>query len=110
MGGEPIPEGFRHSIKTSVDMAEAELDAAGIGRVHIAGNSLGGWFAIELARRGRALSTVAISPGGGWERGSAEEARLIRTFQQMGRLVRLGGPFASVLGHIGLARRTAPRS
>jgi pimeloyl-ACP methyl ester carboxylesterase len=109
MGGDRIPAGFQHSIASSVDMAEAELDAAGIGRVHIAGNSLGGWFAIELARRGRALSTVAISPGGGWERGSVEEQRLIRTFHQMGRLVRLGGPFASILGHIGLARRFALR-
>jgi pimeloyl-ACP methyl ester carboxylesterase len=109
MGGEPIPPGFRHSIAASVDMAEAELDASGIDRVHIAGNSLGGWFAIELARRGRALSTVAISPGGGWERGSAEERLLLRTFKQMGRLVRLGGPIAPILGHLGLARRLALR-
>jgi pimeloyl-ACP methyl ester carboxylesterase len=108
-GGEPIPAGFRHSIAASVDMAEAELDASGIGRVHIAGNSLGGWFALELARRGRALSTVAISPGGGWERGSDEEQRLLRTFKQVGRLVRIGGPLAPLLGHIGLARRVALR-
>jgi pimeloyl-ACP methyl ester carboxylesterase len=108
-GGEPIPAGFRHSIAASVDMAEAELDASGIGRVHIAGNSLGGWFALELARRGRALSTVAISPGGGWERGTVEEQRLIRTFKQVGRLVRIGGPLAPVLGHIGIARRVALR-
>ena len=109
MGGEAIPPGFRHSIAASVDMAEAELDASGIGRVHIAGNSLGGWFALELARRGRALSTVAISPGGGWERGSAEERRLVRTFKKMGRLVRVGGPLAPILGHIGVARRLALR-
>jgi pimeloyl-ACP methyl ester carboxylesterase len=105
MGGEPIPAGFGHSIAASVDMAEAELDASGVGRVHIAGNSLGGWFALELARRGRALSTVAISPGGGWERGSAEEMRLLRTFKRMGRLVRFGGPLAPILGHVGIARR-----
>jgi pimeloyl-ACP methyl ester carboxylesterase len=109
MGGGPIPPGFRHSIAASVDLAEAELDAAGIDKIHVAGNSLGGWFAIELARRGRTLSTVAISPGGGWERGSVEEKRLLRTFKQMGFLVQLGGPFASVLGHIGLARRVALR-
>jgi pimeloyl-ACP methyl ester carboxylesterase len=109
MGGEPIPPGFRHSIAASVDMAEAELDASGIGRVHIAGNSLGGWFALELARRGRALSTVAISPGGGWERGSAEEQRLVRTFKKVGRLVRVGGPLAPVLGHFGIAKRIALR-
>jgi pimeloyl-ACP methyl ester carboxylesterase len=108
-GGEPIPAGFRHSIAASVDMAEAELDASGIERVHIAGNSLGGWFALELARRGRALSTVALSPGGGWERGSAEERRLVRTFKQVGRLVRIGAPLAAVLGQIGVARRLALR-
>ena len=109
MGGETTPQGFRHSIAASVDLAEAELDAAGIDRIHIAGNSLGGWFAIELARRGRALSTVAISPGGGWEKGSDEERRLIRTFRQMGRLVRFGGPLAPVLGHLGIAKRLALR-
>ncbi|HEX4446229.1 MAG TPA: alpha/beta fold hydrolase [Polyangiaceae bacterium] len=109
MGGEATPEGFRHSIAASVDLAEAELDAAGIDRIHIAGNSLGGWFAIELARRGRALSTVAIAPGGGWEKGSDEERRLLRTFRQMGLLVRLGGPLAPVLGHLGIAKRLALR-
>ncbi len=109
IGGEPIPPGFRHSIAASVDMAEAELDASGIGRVHIAGNSLGGWFALELARRGRALSTVAISPGGGWERGSPAEKRLVRTFKRLGRLVQIGGPLAPLLGHIGIARRVALR-
>jgi pimeloyl-ACP methyl ester carboxylesterase len=109
MGGDPIPPGFRHSIAASVDLAEAELDAAGIDKVHIAGNSLGGWFGIELARRGRARSLVAISPGGGWERGSAEERQLLRTFNRLGRLIRMGGPLAPVLGHIGVARNFALR-
>ncbi len=109
MGGEPMPPGFRPSIAASVDLAEAELDAAGLDRVHVAGNSLGGWFAIELARRGRALSMVAISPGGGWECGSAEERRLLRTFKKMGTLVRIGGPLAPLLARVGFARRLALR-
>src|SRR4051794_11738523 len=50
MGGEPIPGGFDHSIKQSVDLAERELDGAGFDKVHVVGNSLGGWLAIELAR------------------------------------------------------------
>jgi pimeloyl-ACP methyl ester carboxylesterase len=107
MGGEPMPRGFRPSIAASVDLAEAELDAAGLDRVHVAGNSLGGWFAIELARRGRALSMVAIAPGGGWERGSAEERRLLRTFKRMGTLVRIGGPLAPLLSRVRFARRLA---
>jgi pimeloyl-ACP methyl ester carboxylesterase len=47
--------------------------------------------------------------GGGWERGSDEERRLIRTFKQLGTLVRIGGPLAPVLGRIGTARRLALR-
>src|SRR5690606_37765910 len=43
---------------------EAELDAHGLDRVHVLGNSLGGRLAIELAVRGRALSVVALSPSG----------------------------------------------
>src|SRR3954469_17571642 len=30
------------------DAVEAELDRLGLGRVHVAGNSLGGWIALEL--------------------------------------------------------------
>jgi len=46
------------------DAVEAELDAAGFDRPHVVGNSLGGYLAAELARRGRARSGVAISPWG----------------------------------------------
>jgi pimeloyl-ACP methyl ester carboxylesterase len=64
-GTEPTPEAL-------ADAVEAAMDAAGLGAAHIAGNSLGGWIALELARRGRALTVVAISPAGlqhGRERG-----------------------------------------
>jgi alpha-beta hydrolase superfamily lysophospholipase len=42
------------------------LDSAGIETAHLAGNSLGAWLAVELGRRGRARSVVALSPAGGW--------------------------------------------
>jgi pimeloyl-ACP methyl ester carboxylesterase len=42
------------------------LDRAGIGRPHVAGNSLGGWVALELAAAGRAASVTAIAPAGLW--------------------------------------------
>ena len=38
------------------------MDAAGFETAHLAGNSLGGWIALELARRGRARTVTAISP------------------------------------------------
>ena len=45
---------------------ERFLDGLGLDRVHVAGNSLGGWIALELARRGRTLSACALSPAGFW--------------------------------------------
>jgi pimeloyl-ACP methyl ester carboxylesterase len=42
----------------------ADLDAHGLDRVHVLGNSLGGRVAIEIACLGRVLSVVAISPSG----------------------------------------------
>lgn len=54
------------SIQSLVDGVAALLDELGIDRAHVAGNSLGGWVALELARQGRALSVTAFSPGGAW--------------------------------------------
>lgn len=65
-GGPALTVGVPLSIQGLVDAVEHDLDRLGVGRVHAAGNSLGGWIALELARRGRALSVVAFSPGGAW--------------------------------------------
>lgn len=43
-----------------------QLDELGLDRVHVAGNSLGGWVALELAKAGRALSVTGIAPAGLW--------------------------------------------
>jgi pimeloyl-ACP methyl ester carboxylesterase len=107
MGGPPIPDGFGHTISDSADLAEAELDAAGFDRVHLVGNSLGGWLAIELARRGRALSMVAIAPAGGWELGSAEQRRIRRLFMRIRASLKVGGPLAPLLARFAVSRRIA---
>jgi pimeloyl-ACP methyl ester carboxylesterase len=52
------------SVGALADGIEEDLDRSGFNTVHIAGNSLGGWVAIELARRGRATSLVLFSPAG----------------------------------------------
>jgi pimeloyl-ACP methyl ester carboxylesterase len=54
----------RPTVGALADVLEADLDRLGLGRVHILGNSLGGRLALELARRHRALSVVAIAPSG----------------------------------------------
>ncbi len=48
------------------DAVERALDEAGFERPHIAGNSLGGYVALQLAARDRAETVVALAPAGGW--------------------------------------------
>jgi pimeloyl-ACP methyl ester carboxylesterase len=66
----PLAPGTRSTVPAIADAVEDELGASGLERPHLAGNSLGGWVALELARRGRARSVVAFAPAGlwsGWE-------------------------------------------
>jgi pimeloyl-ACP methyl ester carboxylesterase len=54
---------------TPADLAaavHAHLAALGLDRPHVAGNSLGGWVALELALAGRSRSVTAIAPAGMW--------------------------------------------
>jgi pimeloyl-ACP methyl ester carboxylesterase len=61
---EPLPPSVDATPEALADAVEDELARAGFDRAHIAGNSLGGWIALELARRGRAETVTAISPVG----------------------------------------------
>ncbi|UOX99809.1 alpha/beta fold hydrolase [Blastococcus sp. PRF04-17] len=54
----------RPTVAAITDAVERTLDAEGVERAHVLGNSLGARVAIELARRGRALSVVSIAPSG----------------------------------------------
>jgi pimeloyl-ACP methyl ester carboxylesterase len=65
-GGAPLDSNLAPSVEALADAVEEELDRMGLREVHIAGNSLGGWIGIELARRGRARSLVLFSPPGAW--------------------------------------------
>ncbi len=57
--GRPTPGALAHAVA-------AFLDGHGIRRPHVAGNSLGGWVALELGLAGRARSVGAIAPAGLW--------------------------------------------
>jgi alpha-beta hydrolase superfamily lysophospholipase len=76
-GGPELDGGSAVSVTALADAVERTLDVAGIGTAHIAGNSLGGWVALELGRRGRARSVVALSPAGAW-RNPRDLRRVIR--------------------------------
>lgn len=74
--GGNAPEARPVRIAHIVDDAERCLDRMGIARAHLAGNSMGGWVALELARRGRALSVCALSPAGMWDSGGRVGGKL----------------------------------
>jgi pimeloyl-ACP methyl ester carboxylesterase len=88
-GGPAYPTGMAlEKMADAGDSLERHLDELGVGTAHLVGNSMGGALALELAKRGRARSVVAISPGGGWELGSPEPKRIARFFARQMRMVR----------------------
>jgi len=63
-GGPPLPA--EPTSAAVVDAVESAMDGAGFATAHLVGNSLGGYVALRLAERGRAVSVVALAPAGGW--------------------------------------------
>ncbi|KUH81196.1 alpha/beta hydrolase [Mycobacterium sp. IS-1556] len=62
------------------DDVERRLDALGWDTAHIVGNSLGGWVAFELERRGRARTLTGIAPAGGWSRYTPAKFEIVGKF------------------------------
>jgi pimeloyl-ACP methyl ester carboxylesterase len=54
------------------------LDELGLERVHVMGNSLGGWVGLELAANGRARSLVGLAPAGLWLRPGTRRSPLLQ--------------------------------
>ncbi|MGB0955472.1 MAG: alpha/beta fold hydrolase [Panacagrimonas sp.] len=79
-GGPPLPPEEPVTVECIRQALEDELDRRGIDKAHFAGNSLGGWLSLEMARRGRALSVTAFSPAGAWSR-HRDVRRLQRLFR-----------------------------
>jgi pimeloyl-ACP methyl ester carboxylesterase len=83
---EPLPAGVAPTAEALTDAVAAEMDAAGFDTAHVAGNSLGGWIALDLARRGRARTATAISPLGlGLPREAAWERSLLLGMRWLAR-------------------------
>lgn len=62
----PLPAGTVPTMDAYLDAVEQFFADAGLDRPHVAGNSMGGGIALELARRGSVASTTALSPIGFW--------------------------------------------
>jgi pimeloyl-ACP methyl ester carboxylesterase len=60
----PLPAGTVSTPERLADAVESAMDDAGFATAHLAGNSLGGWIALILARRGRARTVTALAPAG----------------------------------------------
>jgi pimeloyl-ACP methyl ester carboxylesterase len=93
-GGPPPPTGPAHSTEEAADHLEKLLDDQGVGEAHFAGNSMGGALSLEMAKRGRAKSVVAISPGGGWRADdTAEGERIIKWFERQRKMGERGAKY-----------------
>jgi pimeloyl-ACP methyl ester carboxylesterase len=58
------PRGTPSGIVSLTDLVSEFLDELGLERPHLAGNSLGGWISLELAKRGVARTATGLSPAG----------------------------------------------
>jgi pimeloyl-ACP methyl ester carboxylesterase len=104
-GGPPL--GGEVTDSSLVDELEEAMDAAGLQRAHIAGNSLGGYLALRLAERGRAVTVVAIAPAGGWAPGDESYRDALGYFAQMRPLVKQAAPHAAAIMATPEGRRNA---
>lgn len=77
-GVTPTPVGLARAVAQTLDALEVDT-------AHVAGNSLGGWVALELAKAGRARTVVGVCPAGLWGgplRQTGNEGRAHRAARQ----------------------------
>ncbi|MBP2320894.1 pimeloyl-ACP methyl ester carboxylesterase [Kibdelosporangium banguiense] len=86
-GNSPsLPEPY--SVSAAVEAAVETFREFGIERPHLAGNSLGGMLALELASAGHASSVTALAPAGFWSSARARSwaLRMLSVIRASGRL------------------------
>lgn len=66
----PLPAGTEPSPAALAAAVAGLLHDLGIDRPHLAGNSLGGWVAIEIAKTCSVRSVTLLSPAGLWRAGT----------------------------------------
>lgn len=66
-GRSPAPtKPQSYAVDSVLDQLEGLFDDLDLGRPHVVGNSLGGYFALGLAGRGSVASVTALSPASFW--------------------------------------------
>jgi pimeloyl-ACP methyl ester carboxylesterase len=107
-GGPPVQ---RHPVRIwdVIDAAEEYLNEHGLQRPHLAGNSTGGFVALELARRGRSATVCALSPAGFWSTGDGSRARAGNKVHRIATVCRLAVPVGPVIFKPAAVRRLSLR-
>jgi pimeloyl-ACP methyl ester carboxylesterase len=95
------------AIADVIDDAERLLDSLGLQTAHLVGNSMGGWVAIELARRGRARSVCTFSPAGFWDPETTQTHRAVVKLRRTIRDARRGRFILPLAARSGRFRRWA---
>ncbi|MBB4660713.1 alpha/beta fold hydrolase [Conexibacter arvalis] len=106
-GGPPL-DGELH-MALLADEVERAMDAAGFETAHVAGNSLGGWVALQLAARGRARTVTALAPAGGWDEGDDSFREVLAHFTEMRMQLAPLFPHADAIAATEEGRRRAMR-
>ncbi|WP_030664351.1 alpha/beta fold hydrolase [Streptomyces cellulosae] len=66
-GASPgLPDGLAYDLRTTTAVFGALCETLGLDRPHVAGNSLGGLLALDLAKEQLVRSVTALSPAGFW--------------------------------------------
>lgn len=87
-GASPaLPEGLAYGMASAIPTLRGLCEALDVERPHVAGNSLGGLLALELARERLVRSVTALSPAGFWS--EAERQYAFTTLRAMRGIARL---------------------
>lgn len=105
--GGPYAGTWLLSSSVLADHVERQLDQLGWETAHLVGNSLGGWVAFELERRGRARSVTGIGAAGGWTRWSPVKFEVIGKFVAGMPVLALARLFGERVLRLPLSRRLA---
>lgn len=101
-GGSPsLPEDVPATPANLATAVRATLRALGVEHAHVAGNSLGGWTALELGKSDCALSVTTLCAAGFWRHALGPRPEVARATAR--RLL----PVLRPLMRIGAARRAA---
>lgn len=93
--GHSPPDGTGPSVEDQAARVAGFFEEEGLEVPHVAGNSMGGAIALELARMGAVRSATAVSPAGFWT--TRERIFCQQSLQTSRKLLPLMGPALPVL-------------